>query len=342
MNNKIFISYRREDSSWSTGRIYDRLAKHFPDEQLFIDVDSIAPGDDFVSYIEESVNNCDVLLAVIGQRWLETLQSKSAEIDFVRLEISAALKNNIRIIPILVENTMMPSTKDLPDELKALTRRNAFLINPVSFNSEMETLVQSLQKFFLQKKARLEEEKKEKIDDELRLKKVEKAKNQKLNRGRRLRQVEQPGQNEATELNPAKFKNEKQQKLTAPDFKDKQEVIKNLKRLIAQGGQGNFLILSFKDAYMQFAGVKGETQIHCETVSNNFLSKASKLNNDQIEKLVALGFSMPDNKTSNFVMPYDLNSETDFEQLSQIVWSVFFDVHKFPESTKLSFKINLE
>ncbi len=158
MTGKIFISYRREDSSWFTGRIYDRLAKHFSEKQLFIDIDSIAPGDDFINYIEESVNNCDILLAVIGQRWLETIQSKSQEVDFVRLEISAALKNNIRVIPILVENTKMPLDNDLPDELKPLTRKNAFFVNLVSFNSETETLVQTLKKFFLQKEVEIKQE----------------------------------------------------------------------------------------------------------------------------------------------------------------------------------------
>jgi hypothetical protein len=155
---KIFISYRREDTNWLTGRIYDRLTKHFSEAQIFIDIDSIALGDDFVAHIEQSVTSCDVLLAIIGQHWLETIQSKSQEVDFVRMEIVAALKNNIRVIPILVENTKMPTADNLPGELKLLATRNAFLINYISFNSEMEKLAQSLKKSFSQKQARREEE----------------------------------------------------------------------------------------------------------------------------------------------------------------------------------------
>jgi len=148
MNDKIFISYRREDSSWSTGRIYDRLVKHFPENQIFIDIDSIGLGEDFVISIENSVNSCDVLLAVIGPTWHASISQKSEEIDFVRIEIEAAIKNNIRVIPILLENTKMPNPKDLPEGIRAITRRNAFLLNPISFNSEIEKLIASIKKYF--------------------------------------------------------------------------------------------------------------------------------------------------------------------------------------------------
>ena len=70
MSGQIFISYRREDASYPAGRLYDRLSAHFPQDQIFIDVDTIEPGIDFVKALEESVGACDVLIAVIGKRWL--------------------------------------------------------------------------------------------------------------------------------------------------------------------------------------------------------------------------------------------------------------------------------
>ena len=70
MSGKIFINYRRDDSSGSTGRLYDRLAARFPKNQIFIDVDNLDPGVDFVEAIKQSVGSCDVLIAVIGRRWL--------------------------------------------------------------------------------------------------------------------------------------------------------------------------------------------------------------------------------------------------------------------------------
>lgn len=78
MSGRIFISYRRDDSSASAGRLYDRLAAHFPKEQIFIDVDNLDPGGDFVETIEQSVGSCDVLIAVIGKRWLISSEAEGS------------------------------------------------------------------------------------------------------------------------------------------------------------------------------------------------------------------------------------------------------------------------
>ena len=69
MSGQIFISYRRDDASYPAGRLYDRLLACLPKNQIFIDVD-LDPGIDFFEAIEASVGSCDVLIAVIGKRWL--------------------------------------------------------------------------------------------------------------------------------------------------------------------------------------------------------------------------------------------------------------------------------
>src|SRR6266446_6849141 len=66
----IFISYRRDDTSDVTGRIYDRLIQHFGKDSVFKDVDSIPLGVDFKKHLRDSVARCDVLLTVIGRQWL--------------------------------------------------------------------------------------------------------------------------------------------------------------------------------------------------------------------------------------------------------------------------------
>src|ERR1043166_4935681 len=93
---KIFISYRRDDSEGVAGRLFDRLATQFGREQIFMDVDAIAPGEDFIDVIERAVTSCDVLIAVIGRGWLEARDQDGRRRidnpeDFVRVEIVAAL-----------------------------------------------------------------------------------------------------------------------------------------------------------------------------------------------------------------------------------------------------------
>jgi hypothetical protein len=149
MSGQIFISYRRDDSSASAGRLYDRLLARLPNNHIFIDVD-LDPGIDFVEAIETSVGSCDVLIAVIGKRWL--LSSDEAgkrrldsPDDFVRLEIATALKRNIRVIPVLVDGALMPPSSDLPDDLKLLARRNAVEISHNRFNADFGRLVTAIE-----------------------------------------------------------------------------------------------------------------------------------------------------------------------------------------------------
>jgi hypothetical protein len=138
---RIFISYRRQETAWPAGRLYDVLVEHFPAEQVFKDVDSIEPGEDFVERITAAVSSCDVLLALIGRQWLtitdETGQRRLDNPgDYVRLEIETALTRNIRVIPILVDDARMPRANQLPPTLAPLVRRNAVEINPLTFDTK--------------------------------------------------------------------------------------------------------------------------------------------------------------------------------------------------------------
>jgi hypothetical protein len=148
----IFISYRREDSVAYAGRLYDRLNAHFGAEhQVFIDVDTLDPGVDFVEKIEQTVGSCDVLIAVIGKLWLTAVDEQGRvrlqnPEDFVRLEIQTALDRKIRVIPALVGGARMPGSQDLPSELAALARRNAFQIHDDSFRQSVSRLIESLER----------------------------------------------------------------------------------------------------------------------------------------------------------------------------------------------------
>lgn len=150
MNDRIFISYRREDSSGFAGRLYDRLANHFGRERIFMDVDTIQPGLDFVSAIESAVSKSEVQIVIIGSDWLNATDAAGNRRldnpeDFIRIEIAAALKQNARVIPVLVERTTMPLFSDLPDDLKPLTRRHAIEISHTRFSSDVQRLIQTLE-----------------------------------------------------------------------------------------------------------------------------------------------------------------------------------------------------
>src|SRR5262245_39307382 len=130
MAGKIFINYRRGDDPGFAGRLFDRLEGSFQPGQLFMDVDSIPAGHDFVRVLEDQVAQCDVLLAIIGQGWLEARDRTGSRrlddpSDFVRIEIEAGLKLGKRVIPVLVNGAEMPRADSLPDHLKPLSRRNA-------------------------------------------------------------------------------------------------------------------------------------------------------------------------------------------------------------------------
>jgi hypothetical protein len=151
MSGQVFISYRRDDSEGYAGRLYDRLSVHFGDERIFMDVDTIEPGVDFVQEIEKAVNSCDVLPALIGPLWL-TATDKQGKLrlenpeDFVRLEIAAALERGIRVIPVLVQGASMPQSLALPENLRPLARRNAIELSHSRFSTDVDRVIRAIER----------------------------------------------------------------------------------------------------------------------------------------------------------------------------------------------------
>ncbi len=140
-SGRVFISYRRQETAWPARQLHDVLAAELGANRIFKDVDDIEPGDDFVERIQSAVGSCQVLLALIGPQWLTVTDAKGARriddpADFVRLEVETALsRDDVRVIPILVDHAKMPTAEELPAGLAALTRRQAVEINPVSFDT---------------------------------------------------------------------------------------------------------------------------------------------------------------------------------------------------------------
>ena len=148
---RIFLSYRREDTAHVAGRLMDRLVQSFGNESIFLDIDSLEPGDDFFTEIEGAVISCDVLLVVIGPYWLEATNARGRRRlddpnDFVFLEVRAALTRDIPVIPLLVDGASMPRPALLPEELQPLAKLSALPISSGSFRADEDALIRTLEK----------------------------------------------------------------------------------------------------------------------------------------------------------------------------------------------------
>jgi hypothetical protein len=154
--SSIFISYRRNDNAYATGRIYDRLLKHFDKREIFIDVDSIPYGIDFRVEIRNCLANCQVLLLVIGDYWLESGDhpSRLANLnDYVRIELETALDRHIKIIPLLVGQAPVPREEDLPVGLRAIACLQALRVRiDPDFHRDMDSLILTLERYIPIKK----------------------------------------------------------------------------------------------------------------------------------------------------------------------------------------------
>jgi TIR domain len=171
MSGLIFISYRREESRWSARSLYDRLSASFGPKQIFMDIDAIALGEDFIKAIERTVSECDVLIAVIGASWLTSKDDQGDRRlnnpeDFVRMEIATALSRDIRVIPVLVDGALMPRPTELPDDLKPLVRRNALRISDTSFDGDCQRLVAAIKQVLETERLEKERPKAEQQDRE--------------------------------------------------------------------------------------------------------------------------------------------------------------------------------
>ncbi len=152
MTEKIFLSYRRDDSRGYTTAICTLLELHFGSGQIFMDVDTLLPGTDFVQSLENAVEGCDIFLAIIGPSWEDIRDDNGARRldnpdDFVRIEVAHALRRGIPVIPVLVGGAQMPSSKKLPENIKNLSRRHAFSIGD-HLRSDVQQLVKVLEKTF--------------------------------------------------------------------------------------------------------------------------------------------------------------------------------------------------
>lgn len=150
MQSKVFISYRRDDSRYQARMIYSALCQTVTREHVFMDVDSIPLGANFRKILKDWVDQCEVLLALIGQGWVDANDPKTSRRrlesadDFVRIEISEALARGIPVVPVLLDGAAMPDRNLLPDDMKELVDRQAEFVEYRTFDADVERLIRKL------------------------------------------------------------------------------------------------------------------------------------------------------------------------------------------------------
>jgi hypothetical protein len=163
VTRSVFLSYRRDDSGGHTGRLYDKLVQELGGERVFLDIDNVPVGVDFVDAIDQTLDQCVVVVVMIGPRWLAAAAADGTRRidridDFHRLEIERALQRKRRVVPVLVGGAQMPGQTDLPESIGALARRNAFELTDRRFGYDAAKLAEFLKGALLEEERRQQEQ----------------------------------------------------------------------------------------------------------------------------------------------------------------------------------------
>jgi hypothetical protein len=145
MPQRIFISYRRADAAGDAGRLADHLLQRFGADRVFLDIETIDPGTDFVQVLLASLRQTAAMLVVIGPQWASLRGADGTRRledpnDFVRLEVETALGRGIPVVPVLVQGANLPRKEDLPASLAPLVTRQTFVLDHAEFHADAERL----------------------------------------------------------------------------------------------------------------------------------------------------------------------------------------------------------
>lgn len=149
MRNGIFISYRHRDTQGEASRLADDLRDALDDVHIFRDVETIEAGADFAATLERALAECSVLLVMIGPTWLEQRDAQGNRRidnpkDWTRTEIGTGLVRGVRVIPVKCRDASLPKADQLPADIQALVRRQAFELDNNRWRYDVERLVDQL------------------------------------------------------------------------------------------------------------------------------------------------------------------------------------------------------
>jgi hypothetical protein len=146
---KVFLSYRRADSQVSAGRMAQFLDAIPAVDAVFLDVDGIAPGENFETKIQDTLARVSHVFLLIGAQWAGPTGASGRtrlfdDDDMVRRETRLALASGAMVVPILLDEARMPAPGDVPEDLKALPSINAYALRTSHFDEDMDDLLDAL------------------------------------------------------------------------------------------------------------------------------------------------------------------------------------------------------
>ena len=147
MTGKVFLNYRRADAEAWADRLFERLVRQFPRENVFMDINGHIPvGFPWADWLDSQVAACDLMLVLIGRSWVAEFETRSepGERDYVRVEIKSALKRRMPVVPVLLGGALVPKPAELPDTIRPLLALQAVRLQRTSFDSDAEALLKSV------------------------------------------------------------------------------------------------------------------------------------------------------------------------------------------------------
>ena len=159
MAGKIFINYRRDTGVRDAQLLHEKLKAIFSASQLFIDLEGLDGGVNWMHELQRQVAASDVMVALIGKGWLDA-RNKQGERrldernDFVRFEISEALRREIPVLPVLIDDAEMPKPDQLPQELVLLTYLQAMPLRTISFAQDSTRIAAAIKQLLGRRRRR--------------------------------------------------------------------------------------------------------------------------------------------------------------------------------------------
>ena len=138
----VFICYRREEASFPAFVLRSALAQHWGGANVFIDK-SIRPGEKFPEELDRQIIGADFFLAVIGPHWLTPRLSDPD--DWVRREIRTAGTSGTPVVPILVDDALMPAERQIPEDIRFLSSMMAHELTHASWQADVDELAKHLE-----------------------------------------------------------------------------------------------------------------------------------------------------------------------------------------------------